>query len=60
MLRTEAECFATTWCLLSLILPGFMCLHRDRLLLIKFCLRVKFDVPEAVTEEYCILGYDAA
>ena len=49
MLRTKAEFSATPWRFLLLMLPGFMCIYSDPLLLLKFYLRVKFEVLEDVT-----------
>ena len=54
-LRTKAEFIATQWCCL-LILPGLMCIYRESLLLLKFYLRVKFEVLEAVTVKISVFG----
>jgi hypothetical protein len=56
MLRTKAEFTAPPWRFLLLILIGFMCIYRDPLLLLKFYLRVKFEVLEAVTVKISVFG----
>ena len=56
MLRTKAEFTAIPWRFLLLILPGFMCMYKDPLLLLKFYLRVKFEVLEAVTVKISVFG----
>jgi hypothetical protein len=47
---------ATPWRLLLLILPGFLCVYGDALLLLKFYLRVKFEVVEAETVKISVSG----
>jgi hypothetical protein len=56
VLRTKAEFTATSWRFLLLILPGFMCIYRDPLPLLKFYVRVKFEVLEAVTVKISVFG----
>jgi len=56
MLRTKNEFIATPWRSILFILPGFMCIYRNPLQLLKFYFRVKFEVLEAVTVKISVFG----
>ena len=56
MLRTKAEFTAAQWCSLLLISPRFMCIYSNLLLLLKFYLRVKFEVLESGTVKISVFG----